>query len=42
MKDKLIKGAVILVSGVITMKAVKAVCYYKLHKEIEEEANDEK
>ena len=36
MEDKLIKGEVILASEVITMKAVKAVSYYKLHKEIEE------
>ena len=35
-KNKLIKGEVILASEVITMKAVKAVSYYKLHKEIEE------
>lgn len=42
MEDKLIKGTVILASGVITMKAVKAVSYYKLHKEIEEQAKDEK
>ena len=36
MEDKLIKGAVIFASLVITMKAVKAMHYYKLHKEIEE------
>lgn len=36
MEDKLIKCAVIIASEVITMKAVKAVSYYKLHKEIEE------
>lgn len=42
MEYKLIKGAVIFASWVITMKAVKAVRYYKLHKEIEKEAKDEK
>ena len=46
MESKLIKGAVILASGVVTIKAIKAVRYYKLqkdaYKDIEDMATDEK
>lgn len=46
MESKLIKAITVIASGVITYKAVNAVRYYKLQKdmyeEIEAEATDEK
>ena len=46
MEDKLIKGAVILASGVVAVKALKAVRYYKMQKDaykaVEDSATDEK
>lgn len=46
MEDKLVKVALFIASGVVTMKAVKAVRYYKtqkdLYEEVEASAEDEK
>ena len=46
MEDKLVKMALLVASGVVVMKAVKAVQYYKMQKdlyeEVEELAEDEK
>lgn len=46
MEDKLFKGLLVVASGVVAFKAIKAVRYYKLQKElfeeVEESATDEK
>lgn len=40
MEDKLIKGVVILASGVVAVKAIKAVRYYKMQKDAYEAVED--
>ena len=46
MEDKLIKGLLIVSSGIVALKTIKAVRYYRLqrelYEEVEEEATDEK